>query len=261
MLLSITIFAFIIRFHIGKKAKNILHMKIDKNLNLVQELFNFISYSEYFEDLILFCIFYDVINGFYIDIGANDPNEGSVTKAFYLRGWYGINIEPLSNKYKALEENRKRDINLQIGIGKIEGNESFYERGAVSTFHKQYLKGKMANITKIKVTTMLNLCKKYIPKNEVIQFCKIDVEGGEENVLLGNDFEKYRPKVFCIESTFPCTFIPSHDLWEYILLKNDYSFAYQYKVNRFYIDNRINGLRERFILAEKAVKIFEKKKK
>ena len=32
-------------------------------------------------------------------LGANDPNIISVTKAFYLRGLYGINIEPLPNKF------------------------------------------------------------------------------------------------------------------------------------------------------------------
>ena len=106
---------------------------------------------------------------------------------------------------------------------------------------------------------MANICKKYIPKNEVIQFCKIDVEGGERNVLLGNDFEKYRPKIFCIESTRH--FIPNHNLWEYILLKNDYSFAFQYKVNRYYIDNRIFNLRKRFLLVEKALEKFKKKHK
>lgn len=236
-------------------------MKFDKNPTFNQELSNFISYSEYFEDLILFCIFYDVKNGFYIDIGANHPDFVTVTKAFYLRGWYGINIEPLPNEYLALVEKRKRDINLQIGLGKAEGNETFYELGGTSTLYKQYLKGKKTNVTKIKITTMLNVCKKYIPKNKVIQFCKIDVEGGEKNVLLGNDFEKYRPKVICIESYFPNSPIPSHYLWEDILLNNDYSFAYQYKVNRFYIDNRIDDLRQRFILAEKVVNIFENNNK
>ena len=166
-------------------------MKIDKNLHVNQEISNFISYSEYFEDLILFCIFYDVKNGFYIDIGANDPNYVSVTKAFYLRGWHGINIEPIPHKYPGLAENRKRDINLQIALGKIEGNGTLYELGGASTLYKKYLKGKKTNTTKIMVNTMLNICKKYVPKNEVIQFCKIDVEGSEKDVLLGNDFEKY----------------------------------------------------------------------
>ena len=57
----------------------------------------------------------------------------------------------------------------------------------------------------------------------VIHFCKIDVEGSERDVLLGYDFINYRPKVFCIESTIPGTYISNYDNWEDILIKNDYS--------------------------------------
>jgi hypothetical protein len=32
--------------------------------------------------------------GFYIDVGAWDPVQDSVTKHFYDRGWRGINVEP-----------------------------------------------------------------------------------------------------------------------------------------------------------------------
>jgi FkbM family methyltransferase len=199
-------------------------------------------------------VFYDVENGFYIDIGANDPNDISVTKNLYIRGWYGINIEPLPDKYQALVKFRNRDINLQIGAGKIRENGTLYLDGSESTLQKNNEK----NFTsiKIKVDTMFNICRKYVPKNEIIQFCKIDVEGGEKDVLLGYDFENYRPKVFCIESTLPTTGIPCHSLWEDILLKNDYSFAYQYKINRYYIDTRIKGLRQRFFQAEKSVEIY-----
>lgn len=34
----------------------------------------------------------DIDCGFYIDIGANDSEIDSVTKAFYDEGWRGINI-------------------------------------------------------------------------------------------------------------------------------------------------------------------------
>jgi len=203
-------------------------------------------------------VFYDIENGFYIDIGANDPNIISVTKNLYIRGWYGINIEPLPDKYQALTKYRNRDINLQIGVGKIKGNATFYLSGVGSTFQKNKKKN-IKSIT-INVDTMTNICRQYVPKNEIIQFCKIDVEGGEKDVLLGYDFENYRPKVFCIESTLPGTEIPCHNLWEDILLKNDYSFAYQYRINRFYIDNRVEGLRERFFRAEKSVEAYKKLK-
>ena len=129
-----------------------------------------------------------------------------------------------------------------------------YVMGSGSTLQKK----KNTKAISINIDTMSNICRKYVPKKEIIQFCKIDVEGGEKNVLLGYDFENYRPKVFCIESTLPGTSIPCHNLWEDILLKNDYSFAYQYRINRYYIDNRIKGLRERFFLAKKSVKEFKK---
>ena len=208
----------------------------------------------------MFLVFYDVSNGFYIDVGANDPNYFSVTKSFYLHGWYGINIEPLPNKYEALVKYRNRDINLEIGVGEKEGNATFYLKGTGSTLIKNYSTNNNTKEMNIKINTMLNICKKYVPKNTIIQFCKIDVEGSERNVLLGYDFKNYRPKVFCIESTLPGTSIPSFDSFEDILFKNDYSFAYQYKINRFYIDNKITGLREKFIKAEKYLEIYCKNK-
>ena len=90
------------------------------------------------EDFILFYIFYDIKNAFYIDVGAFDPNLISVTKTFYLRGWHWINIEPLPNKYLKLMKKRKRDINLNVGAGKLEGNIFLYLAGDCSTTRKQY---------------------------------------------------------------------------------------------------------------------------
>ena len=207
-------------FYFGKNNR-IKIKKFEENY-FSKQLSNFTSYSQFLEDLILFSVFYDVENGFYIDIGANDPNWISVTKNLYLRGWYGINIEPLPNKYQALVKFRERDINLQMGAGKMKEIGTLYILGSGSTLKK---KNNTKSIS-INIDTMSKICRKYVPKNEIIQFCKIDVEGGERDVLLGYDFERYRPKVFCIESTLPGTIIPCHNLWEDILLRNDYSFAY-----------------------------------
>ena len=114
-----------------------------------------------------------------------------------------------------------------------------------STLKKNFSGNRNLTIN-ITIDTMLNICKEYIRINLDIQFCKIDVEGWEKNVLLGYDFDNCRPKVFVIESTLPGNYIPCHSSWEYILLSNDYSFIYQYEINRFYVDNKIPGLKERF---------------
>ena len=108
---------------------------------------------------------------------------------------------------------------------------------------------------------MSNICKKYIKKDIKIHFCKIDVEGSEKNVLLGFDFENYRPQIFLIESTLPGTYIPSYSSWEYILLWNNYSFAYQYSINRFYVDNSNPNLKYKFLNLGKYIKIFKSLKK
>ena len=40
--------------------------------------------------------------GFYIDLGEFGPQKTSTTKYFYLKGWSGINIEPLRKEYENL---------------------------------------------------------------------------------------------------------------------------------------------------------------
>ena len=60
-----------------------------------------VSYAQNHEDVLLRRVFPDEPNGFYIDVGANDPVRDSVTKHFYDRGWHGINIEPAERSLQA----------------------------------------------------------------------------------------------------------------------------------------------------------------
>lgn len=223
---------------------------------MIEELQNFTTYSQEYEDLILLCIFYDIEKGYYIDIGANDPDKISVTKAFYLKGWNGINIEPLPEKYNSLLQKRPKDINLQIGVGKNKGNTTLYLYGTGSTIYKKLIK-KPSKFIFIKIDTMANICKDYIKKEIKIQFCKIDVEGSEKDVLLGFDFQRYRPIIFLIESTLPSTNISSYSSWEYILINNNYSFVYQYSINRFYVDNSNTIIKSKFLKIDKYIKLFK----
>ena len=223
----------------------------NKKLDYNKELYEFKSFSEYFEDFILYVLLLDIKNGFYIDIGAYDPNKVSVTKAFYLRGWNGINIEPLPNQFKLFEKERPKDINLQMVIGNNEGNVTFYVDGQCSTVQKKYAKRNES--INIKMDTMSNICKKYVPEGKEVDFCKIDVEGNERDVLLGYDFDNYKPKVFCVESTIPLSFKPNYQLWEEILIKNGFTFVYERGVNRYYVNkkfsdilNRANNIRDYF---------------
>ena len=51
-----------------------------------------VSYAQNFEDVMLARLFAGRKAGFYVDVGAADPINLSVTKWFYEQGWNGINI-------------------------------------------------------------------------------------------------------------------------------------------------------------------------
>lgn len=76
-----------------------------------------ISYAQNGEDILLWRALRDLPNGFYIDVGAEDPTQNSVTRAFYERGWHGINVEPVLAHCDKLCNERPRDLTLQVAIG------------------------------------------------------------------------------------------------------------------------------------------------
>lgn len=85
----------------------------------------FISYAQNFEDVLINRVFKHKAKGFYIDVGALHPTIDSVTKAFYDIGWSGINIEPIKEYYELVQEERPRDINLNIALSNIEDKLEF----------------------------------------------------------------------------------------------------------------------------------------
>ena len=204
-----------------------------------------ISYSRYLEDVILNTFFYDINNGYYMDISSFGDNKKSTTKYFYMKGWNGINIKPDKKVYEKLLKDRPDDINLDYYVG-----------GKIYKTIDKYNKTNNVMVHKIS-----DIFKNFIPKKKIIHFCKIDIEGDVRKLLLNFDFNNYRPKIFCIESVKPGTFRPDHEMFEYILNNNDYSFIYQYKINRYYMDNRASDLKERIHNIDNIIKAYKNKNK
>ena len=220
-------------------------------------------YSQYYEDYILGYVFKDVRKGFYIDVGANDPNTNNVTRYFYERGWNGINIEPNTDLFKKIVHCRPRDSNYNVGISDKEGTLMFYQetdRGlqGLSTFDKEVSeREKKKNGThfeeiSVPVTTLDKIIEK-VPSSE-ITFISIDVEGFEKQVIESIGLVKYKPIALCIEATKPLTEIPSYMVWEKVLLDNNYVFAMFDGLNRYYVNKSHIDLLLRFIDIDRCVK-------
>jgi FkbM family methyltransferase len=200
-----------------------------------------ISYAQNYEDVILFRALKDVSKGFYIDVGAMDPVEESVTKAFYDAGWNGINIEPLEQNYQKFIKDRPRDININCLAGDQSGEAVFYE--LVNTGLSTQDKVKAEELGRnngysivdhsLMVDTLTNILIKVDPPT--IHFLKIDVEGAEKAVLDGTDLKRFRPWIIVVESTIPNSPIQDYGSWEPYLLDNLYDFAYFDGLNRFYV--------------------------
>lgn len=201
---------------------------------------SFISYAQNYEDVMLWRALKHVKNGFYIDVGANDPLEHSVTKAFYDRGWRGINIEPLKSHHQDLIEARPNDINLLCAAGSVSGQVDLWEcevRGwstsSSDVIHQHEQAGHTGVLHKVQVFPLADICEQHA-KGE-IHFLKIDVEGFEKDVLQGMNFRKFRPWIVVVEATKPNSTEEKHQDWEALIVSNDYVFAYADGLNRFYV--------------------------
>jgi FkbM family methyltransferase len=168
------------------------------------------SYSQCGEDLIVNYIFSlrNINYPSYLDIGANHPFFLSNTAHFYLKGCRGINIEANPRLIREFELFRRKDINLNIAVGPIEDEMDFYVLNdpTLSTFSKleaDYLtsSGKYAVIAveKIKLTTLDHVIEKYC-NGHFPDFLSIDVEGLDFDILRSINFNKYWPKVICVEA-------------------------------------------------------------
>ena len=83
-------------------------------------------YAQFYEDYILSIALSNIKKGYYVDVGANSPDFDSITKHFYLKGWSGINIEPIKKWYDAYLIDRPNDININKGVSNFEGEIDFY---------------------------------------------------------------------------------------------------------------------------------------
>ena len=215
-----------------------------------------ISYAQNYEDLILAGLLRNVESGFYVDVGANHPELDSVTKIFYDRGWTGINVEPNDLLFALLCKDRVRDTNLKVGVASQSGVLNFRAYPSLeglSTFSPQAMDNMAFARPEVKyvdtpldVTSLREIFSKYRPEGE-IHFLKIDVEGLELEVLLGNTWTRYRPWVLCIEEP--------HDTYDAIARRQaisawlqswDYSKVFFDGINNYFIATEHHHLWEDF---------------
>lgn len=198
------------------------------------------SYAQNFEDVLLWRALKGVENGFYIDIGAQDPVVDSVSLMFYEQGWRGIHVEPSLQYYDMLRAARPDETVLNVACSDKPGMIDFYafRDTGMSTASKD-----AADVvenhgwTPIKTSTAAVTLDEILDRVDQpeIHWMKIDVEGFEEQVLRGWRKSKRRPWIIVVEAIAPLTHEPTHDSWDALLVDKGYVFTYFDKLNRYYV--------------------------
>jgi FkbM family methyltransferase len=211
----------------------------------------FVSYAQNLEDVILYRALRDIEAGFYVDVGAHDPTEFSVTRAFYDRGWSGVNIEPVAEYVDRLRKERPRDTNVQAAVGETDGEGTLFvvPDTGLSTLSEGYAKdaaerGFSHTQRVVPIRTLDSILRD--ADDPTVHFLKVDVEGSEGSVLRGFGFTKVRPWIVLVEATVPGTSDPAFESWDEELRSKAYEFVYFDGLNRFYIAVEHADLRSHF---------------
>ena len=193
------------------------------------------------EDLVIDAFLGVRKNGFYVDVGANDPNINNNTKRFYDRGWSGINIEPNPIRADALRTARPKDTVLNLGASSIDGELRFhiFDVDALSTFNTEQAKvfsktNQLVGTESIKVRKLSTILAEHAD-GQHIDFMSVDVEGYELDVIAGNDWKKYRPELLVMEINL------DREKKIKAMQFHGYELAYYNGLNGFFIDRDVKS--------------------
>ena len=196
------------------------------------------SHSQFGEDLVLDALLGCPSSGFYVDVGANDPEILSNTRRFYDRGWRGINVEPNTEVCAELTRRRPEDINLNIGIAPEMGFLTFYrmDPSTLSTFEKSAVKDNLAHPgarligeVQVAVEPLFRILLKHLGDRR-IDFLSVDTEGLDLSVLQSNDWLTHRPRLVLVEIAWK-----GQEIVEYLGAQG-YTFVWSNGVNGIFSD-------------------------
>jgi O-antigen biosynthesis protein len=216
----------------------------------MEVVMSFISHAKNFEDVILWRALRDVKQGFYIDIGAADPQVDSVTRSFYERGWSGINVQPLDEYFAKLTQSRPRDTNLKVAVGRQAQPRTLHAFRGTATGTMDLKRapghrtgGLTADETVVPVVTLATVLEGC--SAPAIHFLKIGIECVEAGVLEGLSLHRFRPWIIVVGAAELKSPVPTRDKWEHLVTDRGYAFAYFDGLNCFYVADEVPELKER----------------
>jgi len=169
--------------------------------------------------------------GYFVDVGAFRPEEGSQTYDLEQRGWTGVLVEPQPKLAEDLRRRRSarvfaaacsspRNSGTLMTLNLASGHSSFDPRLNIAEV-------KPHGTVEVKVRTLDEILAEAGARH--VDFVSIDVEGHEIEVLDGFDLARWRPRLILIED-----FLLNLRLHRY-LQRRGYRWLRRTGINNWYV--------------------------
>lgn len=178
-----------------------------------------IHWSQSGEDIILSELLPEK-KGTYVDVGAAHPRLGSNTYFLYRRGWRGTLVEPNPQSAKALRKSRPGDRVIEAAAGSATATAQFtiFRSDYLSSINQDVTQSREAageaidRVLEVPVIKLADLNLSSEPDQPSL--LTIDCEGADLEVLRGNDWSTFAPRVVCVEESATTLTEPTeiHDL-------------------------------------------------
>jgi FkbM family methyltransferase len=140
--------------------------------------------------------------GFFVDVGANAPQDGSQTFAMERRGWSGVLVEPQPTLAEQLRRERRAKVYAVACSAPENAGKTLtlYLAGIQSSLQADFYAAGMQRAGAIEVPVMtLDQVLEDAGAPPALDFVSIDVEGHDIEVLDGFDLSRWRPRLLLIE--------------------------------------------------------------
>jgi FkbM family methyltransferase len=140
--------------------------------------------------------------GYFVEVGANEPQRGSQTWQFEQAGWTGVLIEPQPDVAARLRQRRRARVFEVACSSPADAGHTLplYLRGPHSSLKPELV------VTGVFPCGAMDVAARTL--DEILQeadapapvdFASIDVEGHEVEVLRGFDLARWRPRLLLVE--------------------------------------------------------------
>ncbi|MDD1626089.1 MAG: FkbM family methyltransferase [Methylococcaceae bacterium] len=175
-------------------------------------------------------------DGYYVDVGANDPILESQTYHLEKLGWDGLLIEPLTNYCEALRAKRNGTV-VQFACSAPENHNKslkLLDAGVHSTLNEAPIApGAESNLYVDVVCKTLDSILADNNVKENFDFISVDIEGHEMEMFKGFTLSKWKPSLVLLEDH-----VTNHEK-HLFMIENEYQLIMRTGINSWYVPKKL----------------------